>query len=69
MVPECKEEVIIVAAFRREDLVRLHTLLMCYESPFRATGEATDREADTDTHEELRRYVEQLLAESRGGTF
>lgn len=68
MVPSCEEEVIIVAAFRREDLVRLHTLLMCYESPFRTTGEAADREVDTDTHAELRRYIEQLLVESRGGT-
>jgi hypothetical protein len=68
MVPQCDEEVIIVAAFRRADLVRLHTLLMCYESPFRTTGEAVDREADAETHEELRRYVERLLAECRGGT-
>lgn len=44
MVSECMEETVIVAAFRRADLVRLHALLVCYESPFQTTGEAFGRE-------------------------
>jgi hypothetical protein len=32
MVPEFEDALVIVAAFHREDLVRLHTLLACYTS-------------------------------------
>ena len=60
MVPETREEIVIVAAFRREDLIRLHTLLVCYESPH-TSGEAVDRAADEQAHEALRRYVATLL--------
>jgi len=63
MVPECEE--IIIAAFRREDLVRLHTLLTCYESPFGTSGELLAWEEDLAAHETLRRYLSLLL---RGGT-
>lgn len=62
MVPSCEEGVVIVAAFRREDVVRLHSLLVCYASPFRTSGEAEARFADERSHEELRRYVALLLA-------
>lgn len=41
------EEEIIIAAFRREDVVRLHTLLSCYESPYRTTDELFAQEALT----------------------
>jgi uncharacterized protein YcbK (DUF882 family) len=60
MVPQTDEEIIIVAAFRREDLIRMHTLLACYESPH-TSGEAADREIDEQAHEALRRYVAVLL--------
>lgn len=61
MVPSCEEELVIVAAFRRDDLVRLHTLLVCYESSFRTSGEAALRVVDERAHEELRRYIASLL--------
>jgi hypothetical protein len=59
MVPD-----IIIAAFRREDLVRLHTLLVCYESPFRTSDEALLFADDTAAHDRLRAHVADLL---RGG--
>ena len=65
MVPNLEEDVIIIAAFRRDDLVRLHTLLACYESPFRTTGELLAWEEDLDTHDRLCRQVHTLLDESR----
>ncbi len=47
MVPECQEkEVVIVAVFRRSDLVRLHALLACYESPLRTPAEQEERVRD-----------------------
>jgi len=61
MVPSCEEEVVIVAAFRRGDLVRLHTLLACYTSSFRTAQEAAERYADEQAHDALRRYVADLL--------
>ena len=59
MVPECEE--IIIAAFRREDLVRLHTLLTCYQSPFGTSGELLAWEEDLAAHEALRRSISALL--------
>lgn len=53
-------EVIVIAAFRRADLVRLHVLLATYESPFNI-GEAERRE-DEQAHRELRREIERLLS-------
>jgi hypothetical protein len=61
MVPRCEEELVIVAAFRRRDLVRLHTFLACYESPFRTTDEFLAWEQDLLAHEALRRYLRVLL--------
>jgi hypothetical protein len=61
MVPDSEQEVVIVAAFRRRDLVRLHALLACYESPFRTTDELFAWEQDLAVHEALRRYLRVLL--------
>jgi hypothetical protein len=60
VAPEFEEEVVVVA-FRRTDLMRLHTLLACYESPFRTEGEAAERAGDTRAHDTLRRYLAELL--------
>jgi len=62
MVPSCAGEVVVVAAFRREDLVRLHSLLACFQSPFQTSDEVASRLVDERSHEELRRYVALLLA-------
>ncbi len=61
MMPESKVAMVIVAVFQREDLVRLHTLLACYASPFRTKQEAAERAADEQAHDTLRRYVADLL--------
>lgn len=61
MEPAPAPETIIVAAFRREDLVRLHTLLACYESPFRSSTEGAARVADERSHHALRQYLAALL--------
>jgi hypothetical protein len=45
MVPEFEDALVIVAAFQRDDLVRLHTLLACYASPFRTGRERAERAA------------------------
>lgn len=61
MVPEFEDALVIVAAFQRDDLVRLHTLLACYASPFRTEREVAERAADEQAHEALRRYIADLL--------
>lgn len=55
------DDVVVVAAFRADDLRRLHTLLVCYESPFVTEAEALERRADVLDAERLRRYVRALL--------
>jgi hypothetical protein len=63
MVPKLEEDMVIIAAFRRADLVRLHTLLACYESPLLTYAERGERAIDLRDHESLRRYVALLLQE------
>jgi hypothetical protein len=61
MMPESDAEVVVVAVFRRDDLVRLHSLLACYESPFTTNGERGVQEADVLAMDSLRRYLRALL--------
>lgn len=57
------EDVLVVAVFRREDLLRLHALLVCFDSPYRTDAEAEERLRDEASHALLRRYVTSLLQE------
>lgn len=65
MVPSLEEDIIIIAGFRRADLVRLHTLLACYESPFRTADELVVFEDDDAAHERLRVYLAALLRDGK----
>ena len=59
-------EIVVVAAFRRADLVRLHALLLMYDSPFTTTGEDAVRREDEREHRALWREIERLLASTDG---
>lgn len=68
MVPEIGgDAVVVIAAFRVADLRRLHSLLVCYESPLVTPGEASARRCDLRDAERLRRYVCWLLDGERAG--
>lgn len=58
-----QEDVVIVAALSRADWCRLHSLLCCFESPFRTPGEGVLRLLDEGEHERLRREIALLLQE------
>ena len=55
-------DTLVVAVFRVGDVLRLHSLLCGYESPFVTDAEAGVRRADLTDVERLRRYVRSLLA-------
>lgn len=57
-------EVIVIAAFRRADLVRLHVLLATYESPF--SIEEIERREDEQAHRQLRETIGRLLSNGDG---
>jgi hypothetical protein len=55
-------DLLIVAAFRHGDLVRLHALLLTYVSPFSTDSEEAERCEDEQAHRELREVIGQLLS-------
>jgi hypothetical protein len=57
-------EVVVVAAFRCVDLVRLHALLVAYESPLTTPGEEHLRCEDVRAHRELCEQIGRLLADA-----
>jgi hypothetical protein len=64
-------EVVVVAAFRSADLVRLHVLLLAYESPLTLPDEEHLRREDVKAHRELRDAIGRLLTDAAmadGGT-
>ena len=57
-----ESERVVIAAFTEADLRRLHALLVCYESPFRTSGEVVERSRDEREHALLRRRIAALMA-------
>jgi len=57
-------EVVVVAAFRSADLVRLHVLLVAYESPLTTPDEEHLRREDVRAHRELRDVIGRFLADA-----
>ena len=57
-------EVIVIAAFHDADVVRLHALLVAYESPIATPDQERLRCEDVRAHRELCDQIGRLLADA-----